>query len=84
MSFNLTAAGNAPAVAKSIADQPSWQTGDTSQLDRVKEFLDAELAAAAPGLAVLVDANGHHDQHTHYLTITIRQITLAQDAPAEA
>ena len=84
MSFALTAAGNAPAAAKAIADQPSWQTGDTSQLDRVKEFLDAELAAVAPGLAVLVEANGHHDQHQHSLNITIRQIKLAQDAPAEA
>lgn len=84
MSFGLAAAGNAPAAAKAIAEDPSWTTGDTSQLDRVKAFLADELAAVAPGVAVLVEANGYQDRLQHSLSITIRHIPLAQDAPAEA
>lgn len=83
MSFSLAAAGPAPAAARAIADQPSWVTSDTSQLDRVKAFLAEELAAVAPGVAVLVEAFGHDDQLQHSVTITIRHITLAQDIPAE-
>lgn len=83
MSFLITAAGNAPAAAAAIAGDPVWASSDTSQVERFKEFLAAELAAVAPGLAVLVEASGHADPQQHTVSITIRHIPLAQDGQAE-
>lgn len=83
MSFIISAAGHAPAAAAAIADDPVWASSDRGQVDRVKEYLAAELAAVPAGLAVLVDAAGHSDPQQHTVTITIRHITLAPDIPAE-
>lgn len=80
MSFGISAVGRARNVAAKIAQQPAYTT-DSSQLDRVKAFLAEELAAVSPKVPVQVTVSGHHDRHSHSLTLTIQHVILADEEP---
>lgn len=83
MSFFIQAAGRIPdAIAQVQAVQYS---GNTSQFEAARAYILAELEAwptdehAAKG--VLVEASGHHDQHTRSITLNIRPLLLPKTAP---
>ncbi|GAA1015917.1 hypothetical protein Aple_010860 [Acrocarpospora pleiomorpha] len=81
MSFGFAAAGTPAAVIKAVRAQPG--SGDTSQLDAVKAFVVSELESWPEGMAVSVQASGHHGQYGRQVTLTIQVINLVTDDPDE-
>lgn len=83
MSFSFYKAGTPAQVRAELAADDSFAYGDTSQLDAVKAFISAELAAwPEPGYynGVVVEASGHHDASSRNLSISMRPVKLAEAA----
>lgn len=87
MTFSYTAAGTIDQVRAQITAIKVY--GDNPQAERVREFILSELddapakthGSVLPGLAV--EASGHADHTTRYVSITMRQLWIPVDTEAD-
>ncbi|MGW5720791.1 hypothetical protein ACWEVP_31780 [Amycolatopsis sp. NPDC003865] len=79
MSFSMSASGPVHHVRQQL--EAAEVHGDTSQADRARELIYAELDdfPERDGLGVQVSAYGHHDGNSRNLSITIQPQYLTVD-----
>ena len=77
MSWQINFVGKRDAVAKAVRETKAY--GDASQFEAAQEYIVAEIGRFKEDAAVLVKANGHHDEHgNRYIAIAIERAFLVE------